>query len=34
MKKILFTGGTGRFENIFKLKKNNYIIEYPSKKKI
>ena len=33
MKKILFTGGTGRFANIFKLKKNNYIIEYPSKKK-
>jgi dTDP-4-dehydrorhamnose reductase len=33
MKKILFTGGTGRFANIFKLKKNNYIIDYPSKKK-
>jgi len=33
MKKILFTGGTGRFAKIFKLKKNNYIIDYPSKKK-
>ena len=34
MKKILFTGGTGRFAKIFKLKKNNYIIDYPSKKKL
>ena len=32
MKKILFTGGTGRFAKIFKLIKNNYLIDYPSKK--
>ena len=31
MKKILFTGGSGRFAKIFKLLKNNYSIEYPSK---
>ena len=32
MKKILFTGGSGRFAKIFKLIKNNYLIDYPSKK--
>lgn len=31
MKKILFTGGSGRFAKIFKLIKNNYLIDYPSK---
>ena len=34
MKKILFTGGTGRFANVFKLIKNKYNIEYPSKAKL
>ena len=33
MKKILFTGGSGRFAKIFKLKKNNFSIDYPKKKK-
>ncbi len=33
MKKILFTGGSGRFAKIFKLRKNNFLIDYPSKKK-
>ncbi|MBD1148613.1 MAG: ligand-binding protein, RmlD family [Pelagibacteraceae bacterium TMED201] len=33
MKKILFTGGSGRFAKVFKLVKNKYQIEYPSKKK-
>ena len=30
MKKIVFTGGTGRFANVFKLIKNKYNIEYPN----
>ena len=34
MKKIVFTGGTGRFANVFKLIKNKYKIEYPSKAKL
>ena len=34
MKKIVFTGGTGRFANVFKLIKNKYKIEYPSKTKL
>ena len=33
MKKILFTGGSGRFAKIFKLKKNNFSIDYPKRKK-
>jgi dTDP-4-dehydrorhamnose reductase len=33
MKKILFTGGSGRFAKIFKQNKNNYLIDYPLKKK-
>ena len=33
MKKILFTGGSGRFAKIFKLKKNNFLIDYPKRKK-
>ena len=33
MKKILFTGGSGRFAKVFRLVKNKYRIEYPSKKK-
>jgi dTDP-4-dehydrorhamnose reductase len=33
MKKILFTGGSGRFAKIFKLLRNNYTIEYPSRLK-
>ena len=34
MKKIVFTGGTGRFVNVFKSIKNKYNIEYPSKSKL
>ena len=34
MKKIVFTGGTGRFANVFKSIKNKYNIEYPSKAKL
>ena len=34
MKKIVFTGGTGRFANVFKSIKNRYKIEYPSKTKL
>ena len=34
MKKIVFTGGTGRFVNVFKSIKNRYKIEYPSKAKL
>ena len=34
MKKILFTGGSGRFAKIFKLRKNNFLIDYPSKKNL
>ena len=33
MKKILFTGGSGRFAKVFRLVINKYRIEYPSKKK-
>ncbi len=33
MKKILFTGGSGRFAKTFKLKKNNFSIDYPKRKK-
>ncbi len=33
MKKILFTGGSGRFAKTFKLKKTKYLIDYPTKKK-
>jgi len=32
MKKILFTGGSGRFAKIFRLIKHNYKIDYPTKK--
>ena len=32
MKKILFTGGSGRFAEVFKKVKHKYHIEYPSKK--
>jgi dTDP-4-dehydrorhamnose reductase len=31
MKKIVFTGGTGRFAKIFKLVKHKYQIKYPTK---
>ena len=34
MKKIVFTGGTGRFAKIFKNIKHNYKIKYPSKKEL
>ena len=34
MKKIVFTGGTGRFAKIFKKIKHNYKIKYPSKKEL
>ena len=34
MKKILFTGGSGRFAKIFKLKINNFTIDYPTKKNL
>ena len=34
LKKIIFTGGTGRFANVFKSIKNNYKIYYPSKKEL
>ena len=29
MKKIIFTGGAGRFANVFRSIKNRYKIEYP-----
>ena len=32
MKKIIFTGGTGRFASVFRKFKSNYKIYYPSKK--
>ena len=32
MKKILFTGGSGRFAKTFRLIKHNYKIDYPTKK--
>jgi len=34
MKRILFTGGSGRFAKVFKSIKHNYKIDYPSKKKL
>ena len=34
MKKIIFTGGAGRFANVFRSIKNRYKIEYPSKAKL
>ncbi len=34
MKKIVFTGGAGRFANVFKSIKSRYKIEYPSKTKL
>ena len=34
MKKILFTGGSGRFAKVFKkFHHNKFIIDYPTKKK-
>ena len=33
-KKIIFTGGTGRFANEFKRVKNNYKVFYPDKKEL
>ncbi len=33
MKKIVFTGGSGRFAKVFRSIKHKYKIEYPSKKK-
>ncbi len=34
MKKIVFTGGSGRFATVFKKIKHKYKIEYPSKKQL
>ena len=34
MKKIVFTGGSGRFAKVFKKLKHRYKIEYPSKKQL
>ena len=34
MKKIVITGGTGRFGKILKKIKTNYNIFYPNKKKL
>ena len=34
MKKIVFTGGAGRFANVFKSIKHKFKIEYPSKAKL
>ena len=34
MKKIVFTGGSGRFAKTFKKIKNKFKIEYPSKKEL
>ena len=33
MKKILFTGGSGRFAKVFRKLRHNYLIDYPTKKK-
>ena len=33
-KKIIFTGGSGRFGRVFKLNKNKFKIYYPSKKEL
>ena len=32
MKRIIFTGGNGRFASEFKKKKNKFKVYYPSKK--
>ena len=34
MKKIIFTGGSGRFGSVFKKLKTNYKIFFPSKKQL
>ena len=34
MKKIIFTGGSGRFGEVFKKLKNNFKIFYPTKKSL
>ena len=34
MKKIIFTGGSGRFGSVFKKFKTNYKIFFPSKKQL
>ena len=34
MKKIIFTGGTGRFAKVFKKFKTNYKVYYPNKKNL
>ena len=34
MKKIVFTGGSGRFAGVFKKLSHTYSIEYPSKKQL
>ena len=34
MKKIVFTGGAGRFANVFKSIKHRFKIDYPSKAKL
>ena len=34
MKKIVFTGGSGRFAGVFKKLSHKYSIEYPSKKQL
>ena len=34
MKKIIFTGGTGRFAKVFKNFKTNYKVFYPNKKNL
>jgi len=34
MKKIVFTGGSGRFAKVFKKVKHKYEIEFPSKKQL
>ena len=33
MKKILFTGGSGRFAKVFKQLQHKFEIDYPAKKK-
>ena len=34
LKKIIFTGGSGRFGKVFKSKKNKFKIFYPNKKEL
>ena len=34
MKKIIFTGGSGRFGEVFKKTKNKFRIFYPTKKEL